>query len=119
MPFIQREPFTRAEAIYVWAGVKQPGFFQVTVQGDAPKVSFGFQLKQDINFVGGLTVEVLGFTGPIIAPPETTPYSVTGRFNGIFLKEVVVIGSNKIEMIPVKEVPFTTDEEFMKLFSPA
>jgi hypothetical protein len=35
------------------------------------------------------------------------------------LKEVVVIGSNKIEVVPVKEVPFTTDEEFMKLFSAA
>ena len=119
MPFFQREPFNQAEAIYVWAGVDQPGFFQVTVQGDAPKISFGFQLKQDINFAGGLTVEVLGWTGPIIEPPQTTPYSVTGRFNGIFLPEVVVIGSNKIEVVPVTVVPFTTDEEFMKLFSAA
>lgn len=119
MPFFQREPFAHAEATYVWSGVNQPGFFQVTVQGDAPKVSFGFQLKQDINFAGGLTVEVMGWTGPLIDPPQTTPYSVTGRFNGTFSKEVVVIGSNKTEIVPVKEVPFTTDEEFMQLFSSA
>jgi hypothetical protein len=119
MPFFEREPFTHAEATYVWAGANQPGFFQVTVQGDAPKVSFGFQLKQDINFAGGLTVEVMGWTGPLIEPPATTPCSVTGRFNGTFLKEVVVIGSNKIEVVSVKEVPFTTDDEFTKLFSAA
>jgi hypothetical protein len=119
MPFLQREPFTHAEATYVWAGVDQPGFVQVIVQGDAPKISFGFRLRQDVNFTGGLEVEVMGWTGPLVEPPETVPYSVTGRFNGTFLKEVVVIGSNKIEVVPVKDVPFTTDEEFMKLFSSA
>jgi hypothetical protein len=119
MPFFEREPFTHAEATYVWAGTNQPGFFQVTVRGDAPKFSSGFQLKQDINFAGGLTVEVMAWTGPLIEPPEITPYSVTGRFNGTCLKEVVVIGSNKIEVVPVKEVPFTIDEEFTKLFSVA
>lgn len=117
MPFFQREPFTRAEATYVWSGINQPGFIQVTVQGEAPKFSFGFQLRQDINFAGGLMVEVMGWTGPLVEPPQTVPYSVTGRFNGTFLKEVVVIGSNKTEVIPVREVPFTTDEEFRKLFS--
>lgn len=35
------------------------------------------------------------------------------------MKEVVVIGSNKIELVPVKEVPFTTDEEFTKFFGAA
>jgi hypothetical protein len=101
----------------VWAGANQPGFIQVTVHGDAPKVSFGFKLKKDTNFAGGLTVEVMGWTGPLIEPPQTVPYSVTDRFPGIFLKEVVVIGSNKTEIIPVKEVPFATDEEFSKLFT--
>ena len=119
MPIFQRQPFTHAEAIYVWAGAGQPGFFQITVQGDAPKVSFGFKLKQDVNFAGGLTVEVMGWTGPLLEPPQTVPYGVTGRFPGTFLKEVVVIGSNKTEIVPVKEVPFTTDEEFKKLFTAA
>ena len=73
MPFFEREPFTHAEATYAWAGINQPGFFQVTVQGDAPKVSSGFQLKQDINFAGALTVEVMGWTGPLIEPPENHP----------------------------------------------
>jgi len=93
--------------------------FQVTVRGDAPKVSFGFQLKQDINFAGGLTVEVMGWTGPLLGPSQTMPYSVIGRFPGTFLKEVVVVGSNKTEIVPVKEIPFATDEEFRKLFTPA
>ena len=60
MPFFQREPFTSAEAFYVWAGVQEPGFIQVAVQGDAPKFSSGFQLKQDFSGGGGLIVEVMG-----------------------------------------------------------
>ena len=29
-------------------------------------------------------------------------------------KEIVVIGSNKHEVVKVKEIPFTSDEEFAK-----
>lgn len=119
MPFFERQPFNDAEATYVWSGANQPGFLRVTVHGDAPRISFGFELKQDSTFVGGLTVEVMGWTGPLIEPPETIPYTVTGRFNGTFVKEVVVVGANKIEVVPVKEVPFTTDQDFAKVFSAA
>jgi hypothetical protein len=52
-------------------GYQPARIFQVTVRGDAPKVSSGFQLEQDINFAGGLTVEVMGRTGPLIEPPQS------------------------------------------------
>jgi hypothetical protein len=60
MPFFQREPFTRAEAIYAWSGVNQPGFIQVTVQGEAPKISFGFQLRQGGLFTAHETKVEIG-----------------------------------------------------------
>ena len=119
MPFFGSEPFDTAEAIYVGAGAGQPGFFQVTVRGHARKISFGFQLRRDTDFVGGLAVEVMGWTGPLIVGPETTPYTVTGRFNGSLLNEIVVIGANKTEVVRVREVPFTTEDEFMKHFNTA
>jgi hypothetical protein len=119
MPFFGLEPFDAAEATYVWTGAGQPGFFQVTVRGHARKISFGFQLRRDTDFVGGLAIEVMGWTGPLTVPPETTPYTVTGRFNGRFLNEIVVIGSNKTQVVHVREAPFTTEEEFMRHFSTA
>jgi hypothetical protein len=81
------------------------------------KVQPGFQLKQDPTFVGGLAVSVMGWTGPLTS--GTTPYTVTGRFNGRFATEIVVIGSNKTEVVHVDEVPFTTEEELMKELSAA
>jgi hypothetical protein len=39
-------------------------------------------------------------------------YNAAGNADGTFLSQVVVIGSNKTEIVPVREVPFTTDEEF-------
>jgi hypothetical protein len=117
MPFFGSEPFDTAEARYVWTGLGQPGFFSVTVRGNAKKISFGFQLRRDPHFVGGSAIEVMGWTGPLIAPPATAPYTVTGHFNGSFLPEIVVIGSNKTEVVHVTEVPFTTDDALTKQFS--
>ena len=34
--------------------------------------------------------------------------------NNAFLKEIVVVGSNKHEIVEVKQIPFTNDEEFAK-----
>ena len=117
MPFFELEPFDTVEVEYIWTGLRQPGFYRVTVRGHAPKFSSGFQLKQDPTFVGGLAVSVMGWTGPLTS--GTTPYTVTGRFNGRFANEVVVIGSNKTEVVHVEEVPFTTEEELMKELSAA
>jgi hypothetical protein len=96
-----------------------PDFSALTVRGQAKKFSFGFQLRRDPHFVGGLAIEVMGWTGPLIVPPATTPYTVTGHFNGSFLPEIVVIGSNKTEVVRVREVPFTTEEAVAKQFSSA
>jgi hypothetical protein len=41
----------------------------------------------------------------------TKPYKVHGTFPGSYLKEIVVIGSNKSEIVKVTEIPFTNDEE--------
>jgi hypothetical protein len=117
MPFFELEPFDSAEATYVWTGLHQPGFFRVTVRGHARKFSSGFQLRQDPMFVGGLAIQVMGWTGPLTT--GTTPYTVTGNFNGRFVDEIVVIGSNKTEVVHVKEVPFTSEEEVMKELSAA
>jgi hypothetical protein len=115
MPFFGLEPFDTAEAKYFWTGLGIPGFFSVTVKGNAQKFSFGFQLRQDTHFVGGLAIQVMGWTGPLTQ--GTTPYTVTGHFNGHFLPEIVVIGSNKTAVVRVTEVPFTSDDAFMKQFS--
>jgi hypothetical protein len=112
MGFYGPEPFDSAEATYVWTGLGVPGFFSVTVKGNAPNFSYGFKLVRDEEWVGGLAIKVMGWTGPL--GKGTTPYTVHGSFPGIYHKEIVVIGSNKQEVIKVKEIPFTNDEEFMK-----
>lgn len=40
-------------------------------------------------------------------------------FNGRFVDDIVVIGSNKTEVVHVEEVPFTSEEEVMKELSAA
>jgi hypothetical protein len=115
MPFFGLEPFDTAEAIYVWTGLGQPGFFRLTVKGNARRFSFGFQLKRDPEFVGGLAIDVMGWTGPLAE--GTVPYAVTATFNGTFLPEIVVIGANKTEVVKVKEVPFTSDDAVMAQFN--
>jgi hypothetical protein len=119
MPFYGLEPFDTAEAEYVWTGLRTPGFFRVSVKGHAQKFSFGFKLVRDPHWVGGLAIEVMGWTGPLAAPPTTVPYKVTDTFNGAHLSEIVIIGSNKREVIHVREVPFTSEEDVVKLFSAA
>jgi hypothetical protein len=64
MPFYGPEPFDTAEAEYVWTGLRVQGFFRVTVKGHAQKFSFGFKLVRDPHWVGGLAIDVEGWTGP-------------------------------------------------------
>ncbi len=54
----------------------------------------------------------MAWTGPL--GKGTTPYTADGRFPGAYPKDIVVIGSNKHEVVKVKEIPFTNDEEYMK-----
>jgi hypothetical protein len=112
MGFYGPEPFDTAQATYVWTGLGSPGFFSVTVEGHAPNFTSGITLIRDPEWVGGLAIKVMGWTGPL--GKGTKPYTVRGSFPGTFLKEIVVIGSNKHEVVKVKEIPFTTDEAFAK-----
>ena len=117
MPFFGSEPFDTAEASYLLAGPGHPGFFRVTVKGHARKFSFGFQLKRDPLWAGGLKIDVIRWTGPLT--DGTGPYTVTSDFDGAYLKEIVVAGSNKTEVIHVREVPFKSEEDFMEHFQAA
>jgi hypothetical protein len=112
MGFYGPEPFDTAEATYVWTGLGEPGFFAVTVKGHAPNFTTGITLVRDSEWVGGLAIKVMGWTGPL--GKGTTPYTVSHSFPGGYLKEIVVIGSNKTAVVRVKEIPFTNDEEYMK-----
>jgi hypothetical protein len=112
MGFYGAEPFDSAEATYVWTGLGSPGFFSVTVKGNAPNYTSGIQLVRDPEWVGGLAIKVMGWTGPL--GQGTKAYTVRGSFPGSFLKEIVVIGSNKNQVIKVTEIPFTNDEAFAK-----
>ena len=112
MPFFQSEPFDTAHARYFWAGPGHPGFFRITVRGHARNFSFGFQLRRDQGFVGGLVVDVMGWTGPLAQ--GTTPYTVTADVTGGFLPSVIVRGANKTEIVHVTEVGFESEERFMR-----
>jgi hypothetical protein len=112
MGFYGPEPFDSAEATYVWTGLKEPGFFSVRVKGHAQNFTYGIKPVRDPEWVGGLAIKVMGWTGPI--SEGTTPYTVSGQFEGHYLKEIVVIGSNKREIVHVKEIPFKNDEEYVK-----
>jgi hypothetical protein len=112
MGFYGPEPFDTAQATYVWTGQGKPGFFSVTVEGHAPNFTSGIKLVRDAQWVGGIAIQVMGWTGPL--GKGTKPYKVQGSFPGSFHKEIVVIGSNKHEIVQVKEIPFTSDEEFAK-----
>ncbi len=115
MPFFQSEPFDSAHAKYFWAGPGHPGFFRVTVRGHARNFSFGFQLRRDPHFVGGLAVDAMGWTGPLAH--GTTPYTVTADFNGGYLPDILVIGANKTERVHVEVVEFESDDRFMTEFA--
>jgi hypothetical protein len=115
MPFYGLEPFETATARYLWVGLKGPGFFQVRVKGKALEFTSGIQLIRDPHYSGGLAVEVVGWTGPIKAPPTYSPYEVTAIFNGHYEREIVIIGADKTIRIPVEEHAFESDAEYMKL----
>jgi hypothetical protein len=117
MGFYGPEPFDSAQATYVWTGLGEPGFFSVEVMGHAPNFTSGITLVRDTHFVGGLKINVMGWTGPL--GQGTTAYKVHGRFVGSYLKEIVISGSNKTVVIPVKEIPFTTDADYIKVASAA
>jgi hypothetical protein len=111
MGFYGPEPLTNAQAYYVWTGLNEPGFFSVVVSGDAPNYTSGIQLVRDPHWVGGLKVDVMGWTGP--NAPDSTPYTVRGTFPGSFLPEIVVRGSNGTRTVKVQQIPHTEVENHL------
>ena len=99
------EPFDTAEATYVWTGVHTPGFYRITVTGHSRKFSSGFKIVRDSRCVGGLAFDVVGWTSPLAEPPSVVPYTVTD-VHGAFHSELVVIGSNKRDVVKVNPVHF-------------
>jgi hypothetical protein len=111
MGFFGPEPVTSATATYVWTGLREPGFFLISASGDAPNYTTGIQLTRDPHFVGGLRVEVNGWTGPLGA--GTKPYTVHGTFPGMFVPKVIVAGSNQTLVVDVQEIPHDKAEQFL------
>ncbi|WP_118974774.1 hypothetical protein [Taibaiella koreensis] len=114
MGFYGSQPVDPAKTTvtYLWTGLNTPGVFIVEVQGNAPNYSYGFSLTRDPNFVGGLKVDSMGWTGPLAK--GTTPYVSRASFPGQFQAQIVVAGSNGVFLIPVKEVPHTQVDAYVK-----
>jgi len=111
MGFYGSEPFNTAKAYYVWTGLGEPGHFTVIVEGDAPNYTSGIQLVRDGEFVGGLKVNVMGWTGPL--GPGTRAYTVQGTFPGQYVPRIVVSGTNKTVLVDVVEIPHTDAEKHL------
>src|ERR1700722_1513069 len=100
MGFYVSEPFHTASAVLIESPSKQggktlPGTVVVTVSGSVPNYTGGIQLMQN-TAEPGLTVEVMGWTGPI--GKGHAPYKVTHSFPvEAELTSIFVVGSNKTE----------------------
>ena len=112
MGFFGPEPFDQATATYVWAGLREPGFLLVEVSGEAPNFTTGIELVRDPHWVGGVKLDVMGWTGPV--GEGTTPYKVSTTLPGSVVESVVVAGSNKREAVPVTEVPAEEADDFLR-----
>ncbi len=117
MGFYQYEPFDEARATYVWTGIGGPGFFSVEVSGEVQNFTYGIQLVRDQHWVGGLKVDVMGWTGPI--GEGKRPYKVHGAFPGEFRESIVVEGSNGSRVVKVEQIPPERAEDYMQSLDPA
>jgi hypothetical protein len=112
MGFYGPEPCSTARATYVWTGLDEPGHFFVEVEGEAPNYTTGIQLVRDPHFVGGLKVDVMGWTGPV--GQGTTPYHVAGTFPGAFLPKIVVQCADCTKVVEVRQIPADQAEEHLR-----
>ncbi len=114
MGFYGKEPVTpeKCSVIYLWTGLRTPGIFIVSVEGDAPNYSTGFSLVRDAHFVGGLKIDVMGWTGPL--GKGTTPYKVKHSFEGEYQPKVVISASNGNFVVDVKEIPHDQVDDYIK-----
>jgi hypothetical protein len=119
MGFYRSEPFHTASAVYIEAPpieggpvhgpihtpippIKELGTIVVTVKGCAPKFTGGIQLVQNTE-KPGLTVDVMGWTGPL--GEGCSEYKVSHSFRAPIETEITVVGSNKSATVHVKRVP--------------
>jgi hypothetical protein len=118
MGFFGSVPFTSAEATYAWMGAGgSPGAFFVTVSGDAKNYTYGISLERDPKWVGGLKVDVVGWTGPL--GEGTTPYTVHHSFPGEYVPKITIAGENQTLLIDVKEIPAAEADEYLQSQSQA
>ena len=110
--FYGYEPFDGAKATYVWTGLKEPGFYHVEVWGEVRNYTPIVELVRDQRWVGGLKIDVMGWTGPI--GEGNRPYRVLATFPGQFYPEIVVQGSNKREVVKVEEIPHERAEDYLR-----
>jgi hypothetical protein len=113
MGFYGPEPWTEAHAYYIWTDVDEAGHFIVDVEGKTSEYASGLQLVRDANFVGGLKVVVMGWTG--WPSGGRRPYRVSGTFPGMFSPRIVVACKNHSHAINVEEIPETEVESFLRV----
>ncbi|WP_141343327.1 hypothetical protein [Bradyrhizobium sp. USDA 3458] len=111
MGFYQTEPFKTAKASFIH-GPDGFGLFLVEVQGDAPNFTTGITLVRDPHWVGGLKIDVMGWTGPL--GDGSMPYTVKGSFPGHYVPQIVVSGSNSTRLIPVKAIPAEEADDYVR-----
>lgn len=114
MGFYSKQPVNpeKTTAAYLWTGLRTPGIFIVHVEGDAPNYSSAFSLVRSTQFVGGLKIDAMGWTGPL--GKGETPYSVKGSFDGGYLSEIIVSGSNGDFPIKVREIAHEEADDYIK-----
>lgn len=112
MPFFGPEPFDTAKATYVYMGIGGPGAFFVEVDGMVPNFTSHVELLRDAHFVGGLKIDVMGWTGPL--GKGSSPYTKTASFPGHYLPKIVIHGSNKTVVIDVKEIPHAESDAYLQ-----
>lgn len=109
--FLSDEPFNTAKA----SSIHGPdGFrlFLVEVEADAPNFATGTTLVRDPHWVGGLKIDVMGWTGPLAE--GSTPFAVKGSFPGHYVPQIVVSGSNGTRLIPVKAIPAEESDDYVR-----
>jgi hypothetical protein len=111
MGFYQPEPFDTASASFI----QRPngfGVFLVEVQGNAPNYTAGLTLVRDAHWVGGLKIDVMGWTGPL--SQGTAPYTVKGSFPGQYVPQIVIAGANGERLVPVKAISAEDSDSFVQ-----
>ncbi|HVK98294.1 MAG TPA: hypothetical protein VM553_00705 [Dongiaceae bacterium] len=114
MGFYMKQPVNpkKIKVVYLWTSEGTPGIYSVEVQGEAQSFSAAFELTRDPNFIGGLKIDVMGWTGPSVK--GITPYRVCGSFPGHYIPRITISGSNGDFSIKVAEIPHYDVDEHIR-----